>query len=167
MRAPKIANHGRNQTVSEEALEEAICNQEHPFPGLSSLLLLLSEVLLYVAAAEGRAEESDYSNNLGNEIRGCGGMCASGKVEGEQCSTVQRSAVQCRPWARARAQLLEDAQVDLWERCRRKGVGYPRVAGRKWSVGAGWTCNERATVLYALYIGACVRACARECACVL
>ena len=94
MRAPKIANHGRNQTVSEEALEEAICIQEHPFPGLSSLLLLLSEDLLYVAAAEGRAEESDYSNNLGSEIRG-GGMCASGKVEGEQCSTVQRSAVQC------------------------------------------------------------------------
>lgn len=27
MRAPKIANHGRNQLVSEEGLGEATCNQ--------------------------------------------------------------------------------------------------------------------------------------------
>lgn len=82
-----------------------------------------------------------------------------------QHSAAQRSAVQGRPWARARAQLLEDAQVDLGERCRRKGVGYPRVAGRKWTVGAGWTCNERETVLPCILVRMCVRA--RACLCVV
>lgn len=59
---------------------------------------------------------------------------------------MQHSAVQCRPWARALAQSQAEVQA---QRCR-----VPRVAGRKWTVGAGWTCNKRATMLYALYVRA-------------
>lgn len=66
---------------------------------------------------------------------------------------MQHSAVQCRPWARrwrSRRQRCRWTSEEVQaQRCR-----VPRVAGRKWTVGAGWTCNERATMLYALYVRA-------------
>lgn len=76
-------------------------------------------------------------------------MCVR-EVEGEQCSTVQ-----CRPWAwarrwRSRRQRCRWTSGEVQaQRCR-----VPRVAVGKWTVGAGWTCNERATMLYALYVRA-------------
>lgn len=66
-------------------------------------------------------------------------MCVR-EVEGEQCSTVQCSAVQAvGVGAGAGAVAVAGGPR---ERCRRKGCREPRAAGRKWTVGAGWLAGH-------------------------
>lgn len=65
--------------------------------------------------------------------------CGAVQAVGVGAALAQSQAERCR-WASGEVQA---------QRCR-----VPRVAGRKWTVGAGWTCNEQATMLYALYVRA-------------
>lgn len=120
------------------------------------LLLLLSEFLLNGAAAETEQKESDYSNNLGSEIRG-GGMCASGKSRGSSaalCSAVSAGRGRGSGRGRSRRQRCRWTSGEVQAR---KGVGNPgqRDGNGRWMLLAGHAMSGRQCYM-PLYVRACV-----------